>query len=44
VPGATSAHDTAELIAARVPPGYRAEVDGPVIALWKDADVRTIAA
>lgn len=44
VAGATSAHDTAKLIAARVPPGYRAEVDGAVIALWKDADVRTIAA
>jgi len=44
VPGATSAHDTATLIAARVPAGYRAEVDGAVISLWKDAELRTIAA
>jgi hypothetical protein len=44
VPKSTSAVETAELIGERVPAGYRAEVDGPVIAFWKDADLRTIAA
>jgi hypothetical protein len=44
VPKATSARETALFIAARVPAGYRAEVEGAVITLWKDADLRTIAA
>ena len=44
VPGATSARETCLLIAARVPAGYRAEVDDAIITLWKDADQRTLAA
>jgi hypothetical protein len=40
----TQASPTAELIAARVPAGYRAEVEGAIITIWKDADLRTIAA
>lgn len=44
VPKGTRASATAELVAARVPAGYRAEVEGSIITVWKDADLRTIAA
>ncbi|MBK7860241.1 MAG: hypothetical protein IPJ65_16825 [Archangiaceae bacterium] len=40
----TSAHRTAEIISARMPAGYHADVEGPVVTIWKDADLRTIAA
>jgi hypothetical protein len=44
IPARTTAHATAELIADHVPAGYTAEVEGAVLTLWKDADLRTIAA
>ena len=34
----TSAQATAARVAANVPHGYRALVDGPVVSVWKDAD------
>lgn len=33
-----SAQTTAMLVGANVPHGFRALVDGPVVAVWKDAD------
>lgn len=40
----TPARATALLIADKVPAGYCAEVEGAVLTLWKDADLRTLAA
>lgn len=34
----TSAEHTAARVGANVPHGYRALVDGPTVAVWKDAD------
>ncbi len=34
----TSAQATAARVAANVPHGFRALVDGPVVSVWKDAD------
>jgi hypothetical protein len=44
VPKGTSAAATAQRVAAKIPAGYRAEVEGAVICVWKDADLRTLAA
>jgi hypothetical protein len=38
------APSTAELISARVPAGYHADVEGAIVTVWKDADLHTIAA
>lgn len=38
IPSGTSAQSTAARIAANVPQGFRALVDGPVVSVWKDAD------
>jgi hypothetical protein len=40
----SSAEVTAQVIAARPPAGYCAHADGAILTLWKDADLRTIAA
>jgi hypothetical protein len=39
-----SARETARLIGEAVPAGYRAEVDGPIVTIWKDAELHTAAA
>lgn len=44
VPKATSARRTAERLAGRIPAGYHAEVEGAVVTLWKNSDLRTLAA
>lgn len=44
LPKGISAAMTAERIAARIPAGYSAEVEGAVLTIWKDADLHTIAA
>ncbi|MBL8951583.1 MAG: hypothetical protein JNK82_12450 [Myxococcaceae bacterium] len=44
LPKGTPSSSTAEQIAARCPVGYRAEVEGSIVTVWKDADLNTIAA
>jgi hypothetical protein len=38
IPAGSSAKATAARVGAGVPHGYRALIDGPTVAVWKDAD------
>lgn len=44
IPSGTSAQSTAARVAANVPQGFRALVDGPVVSVWKDADFFSMVA
>jgi hypothetical protein len=44
IPGGTSGRATAARVAASMPLGYRALVDGAIVRVWKDADFFSMVA